>query len=273
MRLEVEAWNLPTIKKLFKHFVNEFSAWLNGLTEGPDNVRIKLSAMFQGDKTVIRRALAAVLFFFGLALCASAQQLVDKTVATVSDGSRTELITLSDLKWQLALQPNIQLNPPSSEDLNRALRLLIDQRLFALEAERLPREPATKAEINAKINEIVSYFPTPVEFERRLNLVGFKSVSDPNFEQIIAQRINIDKYLAFRFRSFIVITADDEAQYYQNVFVPEFRRRNAGVIVPSLDSKRAEIVESLTEERVGQQIETFLDEAKRRAEIVILSPV
>jgi hypothetical protein len=199
--------------------------------------------------------------------------VVDKTVATISDGSRTELITLSDLKWQLALQPNVVINPPSSEDLNRALRLLIDQRLFALEAERLPREAPTKAEITAKINEIVSYFPTPVEFERRLNLVGFKSVSDPNFEQIVAQRIAIDKYLDFRFRSFIVITADDEDQYYRNVYVAEFRRRNAGVIVPSLENKRAEIVEALTEERVAQQIETFLDEAKRRAEVVILSPV
>jgi hypothetical protein len=229
--------------------------------------------MFKGATTMIRRMSGGGFFLLSLCLWASAQQVVDKTVATVSDGSRTELITLSDLEWQLALQPNVQINPPSSEDLNRALRLLIDQRLFALEAERLPREAPTKAEITAKINEIVSYFPTPVEFERRLNLVGFKSVSDPNFEQIVAQRIAIDKYLDFRFRSFIVITADDEAQYYRNIYVPEFRRRNAGVIVPSLDSRRAEIVQALTEERVAQQIETFLDEAKRRAEIVILSPV
>jgi hypothetical protein len=229
--------------------------------------------MLERAKTTLQRVAAGSLLLMGLSLCAWAQQMVDKTVATVSDGSRTELITYSDLKWQLALQPNVQINPPSSEDLNRALRLLIDQRLFALEAERLPRDPATKAEITAKINEIVSYFSTPAEFERRLNLVGFKSVSDPNFEQIVAQRIAIDKYLDFRFRSFIVITADDEAQYYRNVYVPEFRRRNAGVIVPSLESRRAEIVQALTEERVGQQIETFLDEAKRRAEIVILSPV
>jgi hypothetical protein len=201
------------------------------------------------------------------------QQVVDKTVATVTDGARTELITYSDLKWQLALQPNVTLSPVSSEDLNRALRLLIDQRLFAIEAERLPREAPTKAEITAKINEIVSYFSTPAEFERRLKLVGFRSVSDPNFEQLISQRIAIDKYLAFRFRSFIVITAEDEARYYREVFVPEFRRRSPGVIVPSLESRRAQIVEALTEERVGQQIETFLDEAKRRAEIVILNPV
>ena len=201
------------------------------------------------------------------------QRVVDKIVATVSDRVRTELITLSDLKWQLALQPNTSIEPPSSDDLNRALRLLIDQRLFTLEAERLPREAPDKAEINAKIGEIVSYFPSAAEFERRLKVVGFKSVSDPNFEQLISERIAIDKYLDFRFRSFIVITAEDESKYYRDVFVPDFRRRNVGVIVPSQESKRSEIISALTEERVAQQIETFLDEAKRRAEIVILSPV
>jgi len=224
-------------------------------------------------KNRVRIRQAALFLLLFIPAVTPGQQVVDKTVATVTDGVRTELITLSDLKWQLALQPNVPLNPPSSEDLNRALRLLIDQRLFAIEAERLPREPATKPEINSKINEIVSFFPTPVEFERRLNLVGFKSVSDPNFERIIAQRIAIDKYLDFRFRSFIVITAEDEAQYYRDVFVPDFRRKNPGRIVPTQESRRAQIVEALTEERVARQLETFLDEARRRAEIVILNPV
>src|SRR5215204_4244766 len=224
-------------------------------------------------KNRVRIRQAALFLLLFIPAVTPGQQVVDKTVATVTDGVRTELITLSDLKWQLALQPNVPLNPPSSEDLNRALVLLIDQLLFAIEAERLPREPATKPEINSKINEIVSFFPTPVEFERRLNLVGFKSVSDPNFERIIAQRIAIDKYLDFRFRSFIVITAEDEAQYYRDVFVPDFRRKNPGRIVPTQESRRAQIVEALTEERVARQLETFLDEARRRAEIVILNPV
>ena len=51
-------------------------------------------------------------------------------VATVNAGVRTDLITYSDLMWQLALQPNTQLDNPTSADLNRALRLLIDQRLI-----------------------------------------------------------------------------------------------------------------------------------------------
>jgi hypothetical protein len=200
--------------------------------------------------------------------------VVDKTIATVSDGVRTELITLSDLKWQLALQPDTPLDPPSKDDLDIALRRVIDQRIFALEAERIPRAAPTDKEIEAKINEILGYFPSMAEFERRLNIVGFKSVKDPNFERIISDRVAIDKYLDFRFRSFIVITAEDEAKYYRDVYLPDFKRRNPDASGwPTLDSKRTEINKLLTEERVASQMETFLDEAKRRVEVVILSEV
>lgn len=204
---------------------------------------------------------------------APGQTVVDKTVATVSDGLRTELITLSDLRWQLALQPNVSLTPPTSADLNRALNLLIDQRLFALEADRLPRNPPTDKEISDKIGEILSYFPTTAEFESRLRAVGFKSIKDDNFERIIAQRVSIDKYLDFRFRSFIIVTSDDEANYYRDTFVPDFRRRFPDLLMPTLDEKRREINKILTEDRIAAAIEAFLDDAKRRADIVILSEV
>src|SRR5258706_13157473 len=69
-----------------------------------------------------------------------AQKEVDKSVAIVSDGVRSELITYSDLLWQLALEPKASLESPTSEDLNRALQTQINQRLFTLEAERVPRQ-------------------------------------------------------------------------------------------------------------------------------------
>jgi hypothetical protein len=199
--------------------------------------------------------------------------MVDKSVATVSDGVRTELITYSDLLWQLALQPGAQIDPPTSEDLNRALQLQINQRLFALEAERLPREAPTQAEIDREIAQLLAFFPSTAEFERRLRLVGLNSVRDENFVRIIRQRLNIEKYLTFRFRSFIVITTEEQQTYYKDIFVPEFRRRFPGVVVPSFEDRQAEIINTLTEQRVAADIERFLDEAKRRAQVVILSPV
>jgi len=217
------------------------------------------------------------LFVLGFVLSFSsvnAQDVVDKTVATISDGAGDpELITYSDLLWQLALQPGVPLNPPSSEDLNRALQLLINQRLFALEAERVPRAAPTAKEIDEKIGRVLAEFASTTEFEKRLRTVGFDSVKDENFERMMAQRVAIDKYVDFRFRSFVVITPNDEEKYYRDVYVPEFRRRNPGLLMPPLDEKRAEISQFLTEEKVAGDIERFLDFAKRRSEIIILSEV
>lgn len=216
---------------------------------------------------------ALLLAILASTLSVPGQETVDKVVATVNDGVKTELITLSDLRWQLAMQPGTPITPPTSEDLNRALLLLIDQRLFALEAERLPANPPTEEEIDNEIAKMLTYFPSTSEFENRLRIVGFESIRDDNFEKIISRRVAINKYLDFRFRSFIVVTPEDESLYYDDTFVPEFREKYPGVILPTLDSKRSEIREILTEERVAAAIETFLDDAKRRAEIVILNEV
>jgi hypothetical protein len=90
---------------------------------------------------------------------------------------------------------------------------------------------------------------------------------------MMRQRVAIEKYLEFRFRSFVVITNEEIEKYYRNVFTPEFRRRNPGLLLPTLDEKRKEIEDDLREQKVESEIEKFLDDEKRRAEIVILSEV
>lgn len=225
----------------------------------------------------IKRLLILTVFFglMFLALIAPirAQEVVDKTVATVSDSVQTELITYSDLLWQLALQPEAPIRPPTSQDLNTALQTLIDQRLIALEARRLPTLAPTDAEVRAEIKRVLDTFPSNAEFERRLRIVGFESVNDDNFEKIMRQRVAIEKYLDFRFRSFVIITPKDEETYYRDVFVPDFRRRNPGVLVPSLDKSRAQINAVLTETKIATDIEKYLDDAKARTEVVVLFEV
>jgi hypothetical protein len=227
--------------------------------------------VWSGCRQKIGNFLLAMWFCLALFAVVNAQVMVDKTVASVTSGSQTALITYSDLLWQLALQPNVPLDPPRKDDLNAALSRLIDQRLFSLEADRLPRAAPSDEEIKKEIDKTLSYFPSAAAFAARLNRVGFESVKDPNFEKIIAQRLSIDKYIDFRFRSFIVITPDDESEYFRDVWAPDFRRRFPGLLMPTLDEKRREINAIMTEERVAARIESFLDDAKRRAEIEIIS--
>lgn len=216
--------------------------------------------------------LAVFLLIFPFAVFP--QEVVDKTVATVSDGSSdAELITYSDLLWQLALEPDTPLSPPTSEDLNRALQTLINLRLFALEAQRLPSAEPNDDEIKKEILRILANFSSKDEFERRLRAVGFDSIDDDNFQRMMRQRVAIEKYIEFRFRSFVIITPDEEKRYYRDVWTPDFRRRNPGLLLPSFEEAQKEINDILTERKIEEDIERFLDDAKRRAEIIVLFEV
>lgn len=268
------------IRKLFKHFVNGFNPWSVNpnaehslLTRRSNQLKLNTMQMKKMRQFYRSRLVSGLAFILAIAAFGHGQTVVDKTVATVSDGLRTELITYSDLKWQLALQPGISLSPLRPEDLNVALTTVTNQRIFALEAERIPRSAPTEKEIQDEIKETLAAFPSTAEFERRLRIVGFDSVKDENFEQLIAKRVAIKKYIDFRFRSFVVNTAEEAIRYYNQNYVPDFRRRFPGVVTPTLDEKQQEIDRLLTESKVLANIEAFLDDAKRRIEVVVLKPV
>lgn len=200
----------------------------------------------------------------------AAQQVVDKMVATVNAGVRTDLITYSDLLWQLALQPNTVLDNPTSADLNRALRLLIDQRLILQEAERLPTIVPTQKEISDARDELARNFASPLEFQQRLQRVGLTS---EKLDEIIEQRLKMEKYLDFRFRNFVVISQKEIADYYRQVYVPRFQARFPGRIVPSQEQSRDEIERTLMEAKIESDTDAFLDTARERAEVVMLNAV
>lgn len=219
-------------------------------------------------------ALILSLILLVSSLTVFSQEIVDKTIATVSDGSsEAQLITYSDILWQLALEPETPLNSPNSEDLNRALQILINLRLFAIEAQRLPSAEPTEKEINDEILRVVANFSSESVFRSRLQRVGFDSTQDPNFQRMMSQRVAIEKYIEFRFRSFVIITPDEERRYYRDVFTPDFRRRNPGLLLPPFEEVQVQINKILTERKIEEDIERFLDDAKRRAEIIVLFEV
>jgi len=200
---------------------------------------------------------------------ARGQEVVDKMVATVNGGVQTDLITYSDLLWQLALQPNVPLVNPSPEALNGALRLVEDQHLILQEALKLPTVSPSEREIKDARDELAKQFPSQSELQDRMARVGLTS---DKLNEILEQRVRIEKYLDFRFRSFIVITQKDISDYYRDVYVPRSKSRYPERIVKTLVEAREEIEKTLTESKVESDIDNFLDSARERAEIVVLNP-
>ncbi len=214
-----------------------------------------------------------LLPFTLLPLClpavAQAQVVVDKTVATVNNGSLTtpDVITYSDLVWQMALQRDTPIDKPSSKDLNDALKLVEDQRLILLEAKKLPGSEPTAAEITDRRDELAREFGSQAVLQQRMISVG---LSREQLDEILRERIVVDNYIDFRFRAFVLISDKDITAYY-NAFYG--RQKNTGHIVPTLGEARNAIEHKLTEEKIASQIDTFIDNLRERAEIVVLSPV
>ena len=221
-------------------------------------------------RRILKPVFTALVGVFVFASVCSAQKVVDKMVATVNAGVRTDLITYSDLLWQLSLQPHTLLDNPGSEDLNRALRLLIDQRLILQEAEKIPTIVPTQKEVSDARDELARNFASPLEFQQRLQRVGLTS---EKLDEIVEQRLKMEKYLDFRFRNFVVINQKEIADYYREVYTPRLQSRFPGRIVPPLEQVRGEIEKTLMEAKIESDTDAFLDTARERAEIVMLNGV
>jgi len=222
--------------------------------------------------TIVCRVLPALLILLTahcLLLTAHAQVVVDKTVATVNNGSLTtpDVITYSDLVWQIALQRDTPIDKPGSKDLNNSLKLVEDQRLILLEAKKLPGSEPTAAEIKDRRDELAREFGSQAVLQQRMTRVG---LSSEQLDEILRERIVVDNYIDFRFRAFVLISDKDITAYYDEFYR---RQKNTGHIIPTLAEARNAIERKLTEEKIASQIDTFIDNLREQAEIVILSPV
>lgn len=211
-------------------------------------------------------------------LTARAQTVTDKMVASITNGSRAnpDLISYSDLVWQLALEPARPLiERPASEDLKHALRLLEDQLLILQEARKLPiaatdqaREDFDKA-VQRKRDELAQAFGSATQLQERMARVGLNSAQ---LDSILRDRVTVERYLDFRFRAFVLISTKEITDRYNQKYA---RLRNSGRIVPTLDEERNRIEQELTEEKIANEIDAFVDNLRDQpgTEIVIISPV
>ncbi|HVS83755.1 MAG TPA: hypothetical protein VHE60_18630 [Pyrinomonadaceae bacterium] len=224
------------------------------------------------------RTLFLALVLFALCPSAHAQVVSDRTVASVTNGSRAtpDLITYSDLVWQLALEPNTPLgDKPSSDNLNRALRLLEDQVLVLQEARKLPSAETPEArkdrdeEVKKRRDELAQLMGSAARLQERMTRVGLTS---EQLDSILRDRVMVDKYFDFRFRAFVVIAPKEITDRYNETYG---RERNSGRIVPTFDDVRSRIEEDLRVEKIAGKIDAFVDNLRDQpdTEIVVLSLV
>src|SRR5262249_17887345 len=147
-------------------------------------------------------------------------------------------ITRTDLLWSIAMDPQAPspVGPVGHDLLLRKLDVMIDERLLAQEAARIPTAEITQDEINKASTELINRFRNQAEVQEVVGSVGLKS---KKMDEVIRKRILIDRFFVFRFRSFVLVTEPDVKRYYEDTLVPAVRR--AGQIPPAIDRVRERI--------------------------------
>jgi hypothetical protein len=222
----------------------------------------------RGNLLAITRKLLFVCFvcFVSSVISFAQSEVTDRLLALVN----RDVITESDVRWALALDPDVQPLDLSAENRRAMLERLIDQRLLLQEAEKLPRNEPTEEEITDHINkELIAKFGGNEKFVERVKKVGLEQAM---LREIVRRRLEILKYVDFRFRSFIFIKPEEIETYYRTTSVPEAARKGVGA--PDLDDKlRSEIETRLISERVNAELDRFFDETRAQAQITRLAQI
>ena len=221
---------------------------------------------------------AFAILCLGLPSNVSAQTIPDKIVASVTNGSQAipDVITYSDLVWQLALEPS-RPSParPSSEELKQALDTLEQQTLVLQEAKKLPLAQTPEAQkdfenkVQARLRDVIRAFGSRALLDERMKQVGLTS---EQLDQILRDRQTMESYVDFRFRAFAVVSTKEIEERYAKIYGSQ---RGSGRIVKTLDQARDEIERDLTEEKIQTEIDNFIDRLMDQTgtEIVIVNPV
>ena len=205
------------------------------------------------------------LSLFAFVVLLPADGIIDRVLATVNG----EVVTESDVRWELALDPDVQPLDLSAENRRTMLERVIDQRILFQEATKVPQVPPTDEEIQTYIRtSLVERFGSQEAFRTRIRKVGLDFAT---IREIVTRRLSLLKYVDFRFRSFVIVPPDEIERYYNEVAVP--RMKNRGVEIRTLDEMRTQIENTLAGEKINSELDQFLDGARARAQIVRLAEI
>jgi hypothetical protein len=190
--------------------------------------------------------------------------LVDQLVATVNN----EVITRSDIIWNLLLLPELPADSFTSANMQQMLQQVIDQRLLLGESAQLPSLDPTPQEVSQALGELIKKFGNETNFYSRINRYGLTATL---LQDILRQRLRILKFIDFRFRAFAIVSEDEIQRYYREVLLPKLQEKNNDPLPDEPNDKLRRLIEAnLVEDIVNNKIEEFLESTRRQADIVMI---
>ncbi len=194
----------------------------------------------------------------------AAAEIIDKVAAVVGKG----VITASEVEEQLRLEALFNRDPIDLSKGKRrdTLARLIDRRLVEQEIAAKNFHPATVDDVTQELAALERRAArNGAVFKRELESHG---LTKEDVEQFLVRQANVERFVDFRFKTGLDVSAQAVEAYYKESFLPEMRRLQAEA--PALEEVRDKITAVLMEERAESMLEVWLKETRARTRVVII---
>lgn len=230
----------------------------------------------------LRAPFFALLFFFVFffATCSARAQStpsqpveLDHVVAVVGD----QAILQSDVEEEMrftALQSNVL--PTSQNTPLHALDRLIDRALINKERLLQPSfSTVTDVQVETAIAELKKTIPACIAADCSTYVGWKKFLESQGFtlqqaHDRVLERLQILKFIDWRFGSAVRITQKDVETYYQSVLLPEFTHETLSP--PPLPRVSHRIREILQQQRITGLMDDWLKDLRTQGEVHIIDP-
>lgn len=204
------------------------------------------------------RSITALAIAAILALSASAE-IIDRIAAIVDD----EPVTTSEIDQLLLVRFFEQRPDETTEEYRRrTLSNMIAQMLRFRDVQRFGAIDVSVQEVEAKIDDIRSRFPSEEAFQEALQIA---EISLEQLRAIAKRQIQVEAYINERFSPMIFVSLEEIERYYRDVWVEERLERELPLL--PLSAVREEIRNRLKSEQLEQEIDRWTAELRERASV------
>ncbi len=195
-----------------------------------------------------------------------AGEVVDRIVAIVNNTP----IFQSDWESALRVEALLDAKDPgafSTADQKSVLDRLVDQELLREQLRGFPLTPVTDEELRQRVQEIQTQLNIANPTRPWGELLQQVGISETEFESRVRLQMELLRFLDSRFRPLIRVEYRAIQAYYRDQFLPELKKQG-GQEIP-LSEASPKIREILTQQRMDEQIATWLQTLREQANVRI----
>jgi hypothetical protein len=192
-------------------------------------------------------------------------EVLDRLVATVNGHAVLESDWDDEVRFE-SFMSGRPLAAVTSEDRKAALHRLIDQELLREQMRSSDFQPVTSAEIEKQLDSVRAEYERAHESSSWSSVLASYGLTEAVAKARIAVELDQLRLVDIHLRPLVQVDAAEIETYYKEQIVPKFPVDKA----PSLQDARRKIRELLVQQKIDEQLSSWLDTLRSQARIKLL---